>query len=184
MKKTHKTTSDSANQANDASMKWIVGGVWAFVFFVSALLCIVLRLSLSHGGGIEAEVRGHGTARQVQCSRDSLALWTSWTCSAGEIIWEGQRELPARVVPQKAPYSVLATGDWSGREFPVTSHVPMGWRTSGNGLHQSPPGEILLAPEHPVGASGWWTAQVFLSPLFVIAIAALVEVILRRRRGW
>lgn len=175
MKKTHKT----ANQANDASMQWIVGGVWAFVFFVAALLCIVLRLSLPHGGGIEAEVRGHGTARQVQCSRDVLALWTGWRCSVGEIIWEGQRELPARVVPQKAPYGMLATGDWSGREFPVTSHLPMDWLTK-----STRPREILLAPGHPVGSTGRWTAQLFLSPLFVIAIAALVEVILRRRRGW
>ncbi len=35
MKKTRQTTSDTL------SMKRIVGGVWAFVFFVAALLCIV-----------------------------------------------------------------------------------------------------------------------------------------------
>jgi len=56
MKKTHHTTSGTP------SMKWIAGGVWAFVFFVAALLCIVLRLAWSQGGGIEAEVRGHGIA--------------------------------------------------------------------------------------------------------------------------
>ena len=183
MKKTPKTISDSANQADDTSMKWIVGGVWAFVFFVAALLCIVLRLSLSHGGGIEAEVRGHGVARQVQCSRDFLALWTSWTCSAGEISWESPRELPKRVVPQKAPYTVLATSDWSGREFPVTSHLPMDWRTAG-GLHESPPREILLAPEHPAGSDGWGAALAFIGLLIVIAFTALVAVILQRWRRW
>ena len=157
-------------------MKWIVGGVWAFVFFVAALLCIVLRLSLPHGGGIEAEVRGHGIAHQVQCSRDSLALWTSWTCSAGEIIWEGQRELPARVVRQKAPYGMLATGDWSGREFPVTRHLPMDWPTK-----STRPREILLAPWHPSGSRGWWTAQVFIPPLLAAALVALLAAILIRR---
>lgn len=165
-------------------MKRIVGGVWAFVFFVAALLCIVLQLAQSQGGGIEAEVRGHGTARQVQCARDGVALWTRWTCRVGEIIWGSPRKLPERVVPQQAPYTVLATGDWSGREFPVSSHLPMDWRTAGSGLHQAPPGEILLAPGHPSGAGGWWTAQVFIPPLMVVAVAALVEVMLRRRRGY
>ena len=129
-------------------------------------------------------MRGHGIARQVQCARDGVALWTGWTCRVGEIIWDSPRKLPERAVPQQAPYTVLASSDWSGREFPVSSHLPMGWRTAGNGLHQSPPGEILLAPEHPVGASGWWTAQVFIPPLMVVAVAALVEVMLRRRRGY
>ena len=177
MKKTHHTTSGTP------SMNWIAGGVWAFVFFVAALLCIVLRLAWSQGGGIEAEVRGHGIARQVQCARDGVALWTRWTCRVGEIIWGSPRELPKRVVPQQAPYTVLATGDWSGREFTVSSHLPMDWRTAGSGLHQAPPGEILLAPGHPSGSGGWWTAQVFIPPLMVIAVAALVEVMLRRRRG-
>ena len=177
MKKTHHTTSGTP------SMKWIAGGVWAFVFFVAALLCIVLRLAWSQGGGIEAEVRGHGIARQVQCARDGVALWMGWTCRVGEIIWESPRELPKRVVPQQAPYTVLATGDWSGREFPVSSHLPMDWRTAG-GLHQAPPGEILLAPGHPSGAGGWWAVQVFIPPLMMIAVAALAEVMSRRRRGW
>ena len=177
MKKTRQTTSDTL------SMKRIVGGVWAFVFFVAALLCLVLRLAWSQGGGIEAEVRGHGIARQVQCARDGVALWTGWTCRVGEIIWDSPRKLPERVVPQQAPYTVLASSDWSGREFPVSSHLPMDWRTAG-GLHQAPPGEILLAPGHPSGAGGWWTAQVFIPPLMVVAVAALVEVMLRRRRGY
>ena len=83
MKKMHHTTSGTL------SMKWIAGGVWAFVFFVAVLLCIVLRLAWSQGGGIEAEVRGHGIARQVQCARDGAALWMGWTCRVGEIIWGG-----------------------------------------------------------------------------------------------
>ena len=183
MKKTRKTTSDATNQSNDASMKWIVGGVWAFVFFVAALLCIVLRLSLSHGGGIEAEVRGNGIARQVECTRDRASLGTGWTCRAGDITWENRGKLPDRVIAQKAPYTVLATSDWSGREFPVTSHLPMDWRTAG-GLHESPPREILLAPEHPAGSDGWGAALAFIGLLLVIAFTALVAVILQRWRRW
>ena len=89
MKKTRQTTSDTL------SMKRIVGGVWAFVFFVAALLCIVLQLAQSQGGGIEAEVRGHGIARQVQCARDGAALWTGWTCRVGEIIWAARGNCPS-----------------------------------------------------------------------------------------
>ena len=66
-------------------------------------------------------------------------------CRAGDITWENRGKLPDRVIAQKAPYTVLATGDLSGREFPVTSHLPMGWQTAGS-LRSSQPGEILLAP--------------------------------------
>ena len=89
-------------------------------------------------------------------------------------------KLPDRVLPQKAPYTVLATGDLSGREFPVTSHLPMGWQTAGS-LRSPQPGEILLAPDHPVGAYGWWTAQVFLQPLVIALLITLIAVILIRR---
>ncbi|WP_048713688.1 hypothetical protein [Cardiobacterium hominis] len=75
---------------------------------------------------------------------------------------------------------MLATGDLSGREFPVTSHLPMGWQTAGS-LRSPQPGEILLAPDHPVSAYGWWTAQVFLQPLVIALLITLIAVILIRR---
>ena len=173
MKKTRQTTSDTL------SMKRIAGGIWAFVFFVAVLLCIVLRLAWSQGGGIEAEVRGHGTARQLTCRRDAITPWRRWVCETGNIHWDN-RQLPDRVVPQQAPYSVLATRDLTGHDTAVTSHLPMGWQTAG-GLRSPPPGEILLAPGHPSGSRGWWTAQVFIPPLLAAALVALLAAILIRR---
>lgn len=112
MKKTHQTTSGTL------SMKWIAGGIWAFVFFVAALLCIVLRLVWSQGGGIEAEVRGHGIARQVQCARDGAALWTGWTCRVGEIIWaaRGNCRSASSRNRRRTPCWRAATG--AGANFP------------------------------------------------------------------
>ncbi len=75
MKKTRQTTSDTL------SMKQIVGGVWAFVFFVAALLCLVLRLAWSQGGGIEAEVRG--TASPAKCNARAMAPRCGWAGRVG-----------------------------------------------------------------------------------------------------
>ena len=169
-----------APKQNEPRIAVTAGTLVALVFFVAALVGIAEHIAGSQGGGIEAEERGYGTARQVQCARDGVALWTGWTCQAGEIIWESPRKLPERVIPQQAPYTVLATGDLSGREFPVTSHLPMGWQTAGS-LRSSQPGEILLAPDHPVGAYGWWTTQVFLQPLVIALLITLIAVILIRR---
>lgn len=172
--------SKKAPKQNEPRIAVTAGTLIALVFFVAALVGIAERIAGSQGGGIEVAVRGNGIARQVQCARDGVALWTGWTCQAGEIIWESPRKLPERVIPQQAPYTVLATGDWSGREFPVSSHLPMDWRTAG-GLHQAPPREILLAPGHPSGSRGWWTAQVFIPPLLAAALVALLAAILIRR---
>ena len=180
MKKTRQTTADTPRASREPSMKWIAGAIYTIVFTVAALLGIAQRLAWTHGGGIEAEVRGNGIARQVECTRDGASLGTGWTCRVGDITWENRGKLPGRVIAQKAPYTVLATGDLSGREFPVTSHLPMGWQTAG-GLRSPPPGEILLAPGHPSGSRGWWTAQVFIPPLLAAALVALLAAILIRR---
>ena len=180
MKKIRKTTADTPRASREPSMKWIAGTIYTIVFTVAALLGIAQRLAWTHGGGIEAEVRGNGIAHQVACTRDLASLGTGWTCRAGDITWENRGKLPGRVIVQKAPYTVLATGDLSGREFPVTSHLPMGWQTAG-GLRSPPPGEILLAPGHPSGSHGWWTAQVFIPPLLTAALVALLAAILIRR---
>ena len=180
MKKIRQTTADTPRASREPSMKWIAGTIYTIVFTVAALLGIAQRLAWTHGGGIEAEVRGNGIARQVECTRDGASLGTGWTCRVGDITWKNRGKLPDRVIAQKAPYTVLATGDLSGREFPVTSHLPMGWQTAGS-LRSPQPGEILLAPDHPVGAYGWWTAQVFLPPLVIALLITLIAVILIRR---
>ena len=169
-----------APKQNEPRIAVTVGTLIALVFFVAALVGIAERIAGSQGGGIEAEVRGNGIARQVACTRDGASLGTGWTCRAGDITWENRGKLPDHVLPQKAPYTVLATGDLSGREFPVTSHLPMGWQTAGS-LRSPQPGEILLAPDHPVGAYGWWTAQVFLQPLVIALLITFIAVILIRR---
>ena len=151
MKKIRQTTADTPRASREPSMKWIAGAIYTIVFTVAALLGIAERIAGSQGGGIEAEVRGNGIARQVACTRDGASLGTGWTCRAEDISWENRGKLPDRVLPQKAPYTVLATGDLSGREFPVTSHLPMGWQTAGS-LRSPQPKEILLARDHPVGA--------------------------------
>jgi len=180
MKKTRQTTADTPRASREPSMKWIAGAIYTIVFTVAALVGIAERIAGSQGGGIEAEVRGNGIARQVACTRDGASLGTGWTCRAEDITWENRGKLPDRVLPQKAPYTVLATGDLSGREFPVTSHLPMGWQTAGS-LRSPQPKEILLAPEHPVGAYGWWPAQVCLPPLVIALLITLIAVILIRR---
>ena len=169
-----------APKQNEPRIAVTAGTLIALVFFVAALVGIAERIAGSQGGGIEAEVRGNGIARQVACTRDGASLGTGWTCRAEDITWENRGKLPDRVLPQKVPYTVLATGDLSGREFPVTSHLPMGWQTAGS-LRSPQPGEILLAPDHPVGAYGWWTAQVFLPPLVIALLITLIAVILIRR---
>ena len=138
MKKTRQTTADTPRASREPSMKWIAGAIYTIVFTVAALLGIAQRLAWTHGGGIEAEVRGNGIARQVECTRDRASLGTGWTCRAGDITWENRGKLPDRVIAQKAPYTVLATGDLSGREFPVTSHLPMGWQTAAACVPRSP----------------------------------------------
>lgn len=168
-----------APKQNEPRIAVTAGTLIALVFFVAALAGIAERIAGSQGGGIEAEIRGHGTARQLTCKRDAITPWPRWVCETGNIHWDN-RQLPDRVVPQQAPYTVLATGDLSGREFPVTSHLPMGWQTAG-GLRSPPPGEILLAPGHPSGSRGWWTAQVFIPPLLAAALVALLAAILIRR---
>ena len=168
-----------APKQNEPRIAVTAGTLIALVFFVAALAGIAERIAGSQGGGIEAEIRGHGTARQLTCKRDAITPWPRWVCETGNIHWDN-RQLPDRVVPQQAPYTVLATGDLSGREFPVTSHLPMGWQTAGS-LRSSQPGEILLAPDHPVGAYGWWTTQVFLQPLVIALLITLIAVILIRR---
>ena len=65
MKKIRQTTADTPRASREPSMKWIAGTIYTIVFTVAALLGIAQRLARTHGGGIEAEVRGHGTARQV-----------------------------------------------------------------------------------------------------------------------
>ena len=65
MKKTRQTTADTPRASREPSMKWIAGAIYTIVFTVAALLGIAQRLAWTHGGGIEAEVRGNGIARQV-----------------------------------------------------------------------------------------------------------------------
>lgn len=112
MKKTHYTTSGTL------SMKRIAGGIWAFVFFVAVLLCIVLRLAWSQGGGIEAEVRGHGIARQVQCARDGAALWMGWTCRVGEIIWAARGNCPSASSRNRRHTPCWRPATGAGANFP------------------------------------------------------------------
>lgn len=106
MKKTRQTTADTPRASREPSMKWIAGAIYTIVFTVAALLGIAQRLAWTHGGGIEAEVRGNGIARQVECTRDRASLGTGWTCRAGDITWENRGKLPDRVIAQKAPYTV------------------------------------------------------------------------------
>ena len=168
-----------APKQNEPRIAVTAGTLIALVFFVAALAGIAERIAGSQGGGIEAEIRGHGTARQLTCKRDAITPWPRWVCETGNIHWDN-RQLPDRVVPQQAPYTVLATRDLTGHDTAVTSHLPMDWRTAG-GLHQAPPREILLAPGHPSGSRGWWTAQVFIPPLLAAALVALLAAILIRR---
>ena len=63
MKKIRKTTADTPRASREPSMKWIAGTIYTIVFTVAALLGIAQRLAWTHGGGIEAEVRGNGIAR-------------------------------------------------------------------------------------------------------------------------
>ena len=101
MKKTRQTTADTPRASREPSMKWIAGTIYTIVFTVAALLGIAQRLAWTHGGGIEAEVRGNGIARQVACTRDGASLGTGWTCRAEDITWENRGKLPDRVLPQK-----------------------------------------------------------------------------------
>lgn len=117
----------------------------AVVLTVGALVAGAEGVAQAHGGGIEAEVRGVGTASQVTCSRNAFSLWTNWVCQADQIQWETHAPVPTRVIAQKTPYTVLATSNLTGAEIRVTSHLPMGWQTAGS-LRSSQPGEILLAP--------------------------------------
>ena len=77
MKKTRQTTADTPRASREPSMKWIAGAIYTIVFTVAALLGIAQRLAWTHGGGIEAAVRGNGIARQVACTRDRAAPETS-----------------------------------------------------------------------------------------------------------
>lgn len=124
MKKTRQTTADTPRASREPSMKWIAGAIYTIVFTVAALLGIAQRLAWTHGGGIEAEVRGNGIARQVACTRDRASLGTGWTCRAEDITWENRGKLPDRVLPQKAPYTVLATGDWRPERTRIPRHQP------------------------------------------------------------
>ena len=168
-----------APKQNEPRIAVTAGTLIALVFFVAALVGIAERIAGSQGGGIEAAVRGNGTARQLTCKRDAITPWPRWVCETGNIHWDN-RQLPDRVVPQQAPYTLLATRDLTGHDTAVTSHLPMGWQTAG-GLRSPPPGEILLAPGHPSGSRGWWTAQVFIPPLLAAALVALLAAILIRR---
>lgn len=158
----------------------------AVVLTVGALVAGAEGVAQAHGGGIEAEVRGVGTASQVTCSRNAFSLWTNWVCQADQIQWETHAPVPTRVIAQKTPYTVLATNNLTGAEIRVTSHLPMGWQTAGDARgRSSPPREIILAQDHPVGSQGWWTAQVFIPPVLVVTTVAAVAIVLmaqRRRR--
>ena len=122
MKKTRQTTADTPRASREPSMKWIAGAIYTIVFTVAALLGIAERIAGSQGGGIEAEVRGNGIARQVACTRDGASLGTGWTCRAEDISWENRGKLPDRVLPQKAPYNALDKCYMANLQFKCNSY--------------------------------------------------------------
>lgn len=142
-----------APKQNEPRIAVTAGTLIALVFFVAALVGIAERIAGSQGGGIEAAVRGNGTARQLTCKRDAITPWPRWVCETGNIHWDN-RQLPDRVVPQQAPYTVLATRDLTGHDTAVTSHLPMGWQTAG-GLRSPPPEKSSsrqgIRPAHVAG---------------------------------
>lgn len=83
-----------APKQNEPRIAVTAGTLIALVFFVAALVGIAERIAGSQGGGIEAEVRGNGIARQVACTRDGASLGTGWTCRAGDITWETAANCP------------------------------------------------------------------------------------------
>lgn len=145
------------------------------------LLLTAQDVARSQGGGIDPQVRGTGTASRLQCSRWAASLWIGWVCQAEQIDWSS-RQLPSRVEAQQPPYQVLARADLSGQSASVASHVPSGWMTAGSGLRILPPREVIVVAGHPVGASGWWTAQVFAPPAVLAGLLVAGALVLRRRR--
>ena len=160
MKKTRQTTSDTL------SMKQIVGGVWAFVFFVAALLCLVLRLAWSQGGGIEAEVRG--TASPAKCNVRAMALrcgragrvgsgklsgQPAETAGArrpatGAVHRAGEQRLEQARISRQQPFADgLANGGWSpsgtARRNPprAGASVRRGWLVDSTGVYPTADGD-------------------------------------------
>lgn len=157
-----------------SGVKITVAWVAVFVLFVGVAVFTVQNVSRSHGGGIEAEVQGTGTATGITCSRNIWALGNGWICRADRIDWVARQELPNRVKTQQEPYEVLSTHDLTGATVPVTSHLPMTWQSSG-GRFSSYPTEIIVADGHPVGSDGWHMVQAF-SPLVIVLLVTAIPI--------
>lgn len=130
--------------------------------FTVLLWFVVGSIAQARGGGIEAEPLGSGVASGLTCSPTLPLMRQEWTCRAESIEWSRTPQLPAKVLAQRAPFTVLATRDVTGGRIEVTSHLPMGWESASRARF-----EYIVAQGHPVGSNSWWTVMVFF-PLVIL----------------
>lgn len=151
----------------------------ALVLVSAAVRGVVTEFAWASGSLQAAPLTRTGTAKNLDCSRNWLALGKNWTCAAGEVVWQGAVNVPSTVHKAKEPYKILAATDMTGQEVTINGHLPRDWQTATAGIKGSYSyvTEMILVAGHPVGSDAWWAFGAWAPLIIVLLLVTPVVVV-------